>query len=736
MDFDEQIEAIEGGDEENIYNDIILDENPSNEYKTKKDAVIFLIECSNSMLENSFQHVFDIAENFLKTKIITNENDLFSFILYNTAIKNNILNFEGINILFSLSAPDAQLIKNLKILSQNSQEKYNQKCKEFLKDNFPLYEKKNLNNNNNVNNIIANDDESAATLNEALWICHCELKNLDQKDYNRRIFLFTDDDNPMSSACNKNKRQLSIQRAKDMLESEIVIELFPMNFSKTFDLRKFYCEIIPHDEHAQNNELVLTGDLAGNKLRELTKRIRQKEIKKRTIGSCMFYLSKDLKVSVNFFSTVRKTLKSRSYMIDARTNKGLTTVNQVLCNNTGKVLYPNQIGTFHEYGGKKIQFTREDMKKIKTFDAPGIKLMGFKSFDSIKPYYNIRESYFIYPNENMTVGASQLFDALIKQLIIKNKVAIVKFVPREGTNIRFCALLPQRESFDEDYFQTPPGFNLIFLPYAEELRSNKEIFQSIKQTGGKNINKNEKDENLHDFSSHENGKESKFKLKLTEEQTSATKKLIKKMSINFDSRNHENPSIQKFYSTLQAIALGEEAVEEVEDQLQPDKESLEKLNNIDVDFAEAFFDEIRDYSLNKNVIEDRKRAEKKRVNEIDIEIGMKKTNKMKKTTNTLTNEDISNIESLISESSNMENRKTHTKSKKLKKNEDGDFIDDDLLEKYEDGTISSLTIHELKEICQKKHLKFSSKFKKNDYIEVVKDFLIGLKDHRNDENNA
>ena len=39
------------------------------------------------------------------------------------------------------------------------------------------------------------------------------------------------------------------------------------------------------------------------------------------------------------------------------------------------------------------------MKRIKFKEEPGMILLGFKSIDKIKVYHNIRESYFIYPNE-------------------------------------------------------------------------------------------------------------------------------------------------------------------------------------------------------------------------------------------------------------------------------------------------------------------------------------------------
>ena len=204
------------------------------------------------------------------------------------------------------------------------------------------------------------------------------------------------------------------------------------------------------------------------------------------------------------------------------------------------------------------------MNKIKFFEEPGMKLMGFKSIDSIKPYYNVRESYFIYPNELVSNGAGTLVDAMIKQMLNKNKCAIVKFVSREGSVVKICALIPQAEKYDEDYFQTPPGFNMIILPWADDIRSNSEIMAN----NPKNLPE------------------------VTEEQSELAKKLIKKMNISFDCRAFENVELQKFYSTLQALALEESNIEQVDDTLQPHSEGLEKvLKGLDENFRESIFGE-------------------------------------------------------------------------------------------------------------------------------------------------
>ena len=72
----------------------------------------------------------------------------------------------------------------------------------------------------------------------------------------------------------------------------------------------------------------------------------------------------------------------------------------------------------------------------------GMNLMGFKPKSFLKPYHNVRHSYFISPDERKSNGSGQCSDALIKELIEQEKIAIVKFKPRENSQVRICALIP------------------------------------------------------------------------------------------------------------------------------------------------------------------------------------------------------------------------------------------------------------------------------------------------------
>ena len=631
-----------------------------------KDLIIFLIDCSPSMhqeikeassqkLTTPISTLLKVTENFLKTKIISNQNDLFGIVLFNTDKKDNEMNFEGVNVLFKIEAPNAFNIKKIKIMSQNCDPDINAiNYRKELNEIFKPIEQENININ---------------YLNNAMWIVHSLLKNYDKKIYKRRIFLFTDNDDPIPNPQEKN---ICIQRVKDMSESDITIELFPMNFDKKrFNLSNFYASIIPannDDDPDGGNDNLLSIEQCTDRLRELTKRIRQKEIKKRTLGRCPFFLTNNTRIYMNVYSTVKKSYKGKIYNVDAKTNKLLKGVNSIKCKDTGGELYPEQVGSYQLYGNKKIPFTKEEMSKIKFIEEPGMKLMGFKSIESIKPYYNVRESYFIYPNELFSNGAGTLVDAMIKQMLNKKKCAIVKFVSREGSIVKFCALMPQAEKYDEDYFQTPPGFNMIILPWADDIRSNSEI-----------LSKNPKE-----------------LPEVTQEQSELAKRIIKKMNISFDCRAFENVELQKFYSTLQALALEESNIEKVEDTMQPHTEGLEKvLNGLDENFRKTIFGDNggKTEELMKQYINGKKRSRSK------------------------------------SEEDSLSDRKTKRKKKNVIEDDEGsekemgNYYSDDVIRKmFENEKLKKMNVPDLKDICRIRNIATKG-LKKSEILEKIKNYL-------------
>ena len=375
---------------------------------------------------------------------------------------------------------------------------------------------------------------------------------------------------------------------------------------------------------------------------------------------------------MNVYSTVKKSNKGKIYNVDAKTNKLLKGVNSIICKDTGGELYPEQVGSYQLYGNKKIPFTKEEMSKIKFIEEPGMKLMGFKSIDSIKPYYNVRESYFIYPNELFSNGSGTLVDAMIKQMLNKKKCAIVKFVSREGSIVKFCALMPQAEKYDEDYFQTPPGFNMIILPWADDIRSNSEIM----------------------------AKNPKVLPEITQEQSDLAKKIIKKMNISFDCRAFENVELQKFYSTLQALALEESNIEKVEDTMQPHTEGLEKvLNGLDENFRKTIFGNTggKTDELIKQYINGKKRSRSK---SDDDSSNDKNTKKKKRKKNIIEDDDNSD-----------------------EKEEMGNFYSDDVIRKmFDNEKLKKMNVPDLKDICRIRNIATKG-LKKSEILEKIKNYL-------------
>ena len=150
-------------------------DNTEQQFFPTKDCIIFLIDCSSSMFNiiqdttlnqktTPLSTLLKVTENFLKTKIISNQNDLFGIVLFNTEIKNNEMDFDGVNALFKIEAPNALNIKKIKMMAQNCDPEINKdKYQDELNTIFKPLE------NNKIN-----------FLNNAIWYVHSILKNYEK----------------------------------------------------------------------------------------------------------------------------------------------------------------------------------------------------------------------------------------------------------------------------------------------------------------------------------------------------------------------------------------------------------------------------------------------------------------------------------------------------------------------------------------------------------------------------
>ena len=82
-------------------------------------------------------------------------------------------------------------------------------------------------------------------------------------------------------------------------------------------------------------------DQTGMKVLELSRRIRQKEFKKRTLGKCTFNLSEKMKIGFSFFNLLQKVGNPPTKFVNAKNNKQLESITKHTCKTTASELYEN-----------------------------------------------------------------------------------------------------------------------------------------------------------------------------------------------------------------------------------------------------------------------------------------------------------------------------------------------------------------------------------------------------------
>ena len=201
-------------------------------YKADKDAVLFVIEVSPSMLtmppsvdtKNQDRHTptsaaLDCAYRLMQQRIISNPSDMMGILLYGTEETKfqeeeqarGGLAYPHCYLLMDLNVPDAADVKAVRSLVEDEEE-----SKKLL---VPSAERVTMAN---------------------MLFCANQIFTTRAPNFNsRRLFVVTDDDDPHSK--DKALRSSAAVRAKDLYDLGVIIELFPISrLDHAFDRSKFY----------------------------------------------------------------------------------------------------------------------------------------------------------------------------------------------------------------------------------------------------------------------------------------------------------------------------------------------------------------------------------------------------------------------------------------------------------------------------------------------------------------
>ncbi|KAL4225555.1 X-ray repair cross-complementing protein 6 [Mactra antiquata] len=498
-----------------------------------RDGLIMLIDCTKPMFdvedededESFFQLCVRCCKTTLQNKIISSERDLLGVVFFGTEKSKNPNDFKNIYIYQDLDQPGAPRILELE---------------ELCNENYKTF-------------TVDYGHSSAFSLSEALWTCQNMFANSPQKVNSKRILLFTCNDNPHEG--NQQLQRQAKTKASDLNETGVDLELMHLQIpGSTFDVSKFYKDLLYNDD----DEVTELADPA-EKLEELLTRVRSKDHKKRAWRYSTLTLGEGLSLGVGVYNLVRPCTKPYPVKLDKKTNEELKSHTKTYLKETGEVLMPQDLKKRQTYGGKAIEFENEEVDLIKRFDPAGLYLMGFKPKTSLKIYYKVKPSSFIYPDEKNVIGSTTLFTALLRKCIDREVVPYCKYIPGKSSPPRFVVLLPQEEELDEHKVQIrPPGFHVIFLPFADDIRKVK-----VEQT-----------------------------VKADSDQINAAKEVLKKLQFTYSAESFENPVLQKHWRNIEALALDRDTAEEMTDYTLPDEDRIKKRAGDAIDnFKDLVFPE-------------------------------------------------------------------------------------------------------------------------------------------------
>lgn len=630
-------------------------------YKTVKDAVLFAIDVSPSMLkrpppsdnkkadrDSPTSAALKCAYQLMQQRIISNPNDMMGILLFGTEETK----FDGTNasdmayphcyLLADLDVPAASDVKRLRNLVEDEAE-----SEEFL---VPSKEGVNMSN---------------------LLFCANQIFTTNAPNFSsRRLFLVTDNDNP--HADDRSLRSAAAVRAKDLYDLGVIIELFPISKPGcNFDRAKFYDDIIYRTSLSDPDSPAPISSAAKNSssgdgitlLQSLLSSINSKAAPRRALLNLPLEIGPEVRIGVKGYIIIKRQEKVRSCYVwlggeKAQIATGSTTQ---MAEDTARTVEKTEIRKAYKFGGEAVSFTPDQIKDMRNcFDEPVIRIIGFKPMSMLPIWANLRAPIFIYPSETDYVGSTRVFSALQQKLLKDKKVGIAWFIARKNAAPVIAALIPGAEQLgDNDEQLMPPGIWIVPLPFADDIRQNPETTL----------------------------------VRTTDTLTDLMRSVIQQLQLPkaiYDPVRYPNPSLQWFYRILQAIALEEDLPERPEDKTIPKYKQIDKrAGQYVIEWGEELENEYRHWA-----------------------------SKSRKSSSALTKR---SADTAAAHTTSLAKRVKTESGAPPASTSDGGMTDAEMMEQNERGNISKLTMPVLKEWLGARRLPTSGK--KADLVERIQKYF-------------
>ena len=282
-------------------------------------------------------------------------------------------------------------------------------------------------------------------------------------------------------------------------------------------------------------------------LQSLLTEINSRSSPRRALFTVPFELGPGLRIGVKGYIIVKKQEHGKTcYVWLGGEKPQIATLSSTkIADDTARTVEKVEIRKAYKFGGDKVLFTPEELKDIRSFGDPIIRIIGFKPISMLPIWANCRTPMFVYPAEEDYVGSTRVFSALFQTLRKQEKMAICWCVTRRNAVPMLAALLPSVDSEDDGNSPFSQGLWVIQLPFADDLRKNPDT--TLVQAPDAVID--------------------------------GMRTVIEQLQLpkgTYDPQKYPNPALQWHYKVLQAVALDEDMPEQDKDKTLPAFRQIDK----------------------------------------------------------------------------------------------------------------------------------------------------------------
>ncbi|OBR12561.1 Ku70 protein [Colletotrichum higginsianum IMI 349063] len=519
------------------------------DYKAQKDAVLFAIDVSSSMLQrpptsgskkadkdSAVEAALKCAYHLMQQRIISNPRDMMGILFFGTEKSKfqeesgrSGLGYPHCYLFTDLDIPAAEDVKALKTLVGADGEE-----------------------GEDEDDVLVPAKEEVQMAN--VFFCANQIFTTKAANFgSRRLFIITDNDNPHGN--NKDAKSAAAVRAKDLYDLGVVIELFPITREdKKFNLGKFYDDIIYRDQTAEALSEVRNSKSGDGLtlLNSLISNINSKETTKRALFSNLpFEIAPGLRISVKGYNVIHRQTPARTSYIYLDGEKPQLAIGETtrIAEDSARTVEKTEFKKAYKFGGEYVHFAPEEQKSLKDFGTPIIRIIGFKPRSMLPFWACVKKSTFIFPSEEDYVGSTRVFSALWQKLLKDQKVGIAWAITRANASPILVAIIPSHEKSEDDSGTPylPAGLWLYPLPFADDLREGPEPPSNLVVSSNELIDR----------------------MRVIVQQLQLPKAM-------FNPKKYPNPSLQWHYKILQVLALEEEYPEKAEDLTEPKYKAISK----------------------------------------------------------------------------------------------------------------------------------------------------------------